>query len=68
MKRLENNVLDNCNDVITVPEMSKILNISKQHAYNLVKSKEIPYIQLGMNYRVLKSDLISYINDNYITK
>ena len=68
MKRLENNVLDNCNDVITVPEMSRILNISKQHAYKLVKSKEIPYIQLGMNYRVLKSDLISYINDNYITK
>jgi excisionase family DNA binding protein len=43
--------------VVTVPEAAELLGISRNHAYELVKSGDIPALRLGTAVRVRTSTL-----------
>jgi excisionase family DNA binding protein len=40
-------------DVMTVGEVAKLLKVSKQVVYQLIKADKIPSIKVGKQYRVL---------------
>ncbi len=46
--------------------MQKILGIGRSMAYNLIKKKQIGYMQIGKQIRVLKVQLLEYINKNLV--
>ena len=48
-------------DVVTVPEMQKMLRISKKPAYWLIKTKQVKAIKIGNQYRILKSSIIEFL-------
>lgn len=49
--------------LLTVSEMMDYLAIGKNMAYELIHSKTIPSIVLGRSYKVLKSDLDAFIQN-----
>lgn len=51
-------------DVLTVPEVAKILRISRSSAYHLIQCGEIPGHRTGGNVRVIKSKLIRHLEGN----
>lgn len=48
-------------DVVTVQDLQKMLNISRNTAYNLINTNAIPYRKIGRIYRIQKSDIISFL-------
>lgn len=47
--------------LLTVVELSEILGIGKNKAYDLVRSKRIESIRIGCSYRIPKKCLIEYL-------
>ena len=47
--------------LITVGELSEILGIGKNKAYELVRSKNIDSIRIGCTYRIPKKSLIDFL-------
>jgi len=56
-----NDLFAEYNDVMTVTDLAKALQISSDTAYQLLNSGEIPCKRVGRQYRICKSDLIQYI-------
>lgn len=54
--------LDDVPLVISVPELAQILRISRNTAYELVRSGQVHSKHVGAQIRISKSALISYIN------
>jgi len=59
--RMENEKLNNTNknsnissEVYTVAEIQKLLNISKNVAYDLIKEKSFPVIKIKSTFRIPK--------------
>lgn len=50
------------NKLLTVNEVAQILRVSNMTVYRLVKSKQIPAIRVGKNYRIKESDVEKYLN------
>lgn len=50
------------NKLLTVNEVAKILRVSNMTVYRLVKSKQLPAIRVGKNYRIKESDVEEYLN------
>lgn len=50
--------------ILSVKEIAEILCISRNSAYALVRSDQIHSIKIGKQYRVLKDDLIKFIEDD----
>lgn len=50
------------NELITVPEMAKILKISRSKAYDLIKQKDFPIIRIGKCVRIKKNAILSWLN------
>lgn len=48
-------------DVITVPEMARVLKISKNSAYWLVYSGQMPHVRIGRAIRISKRALERYL-------
>ena len=48
--------------VLTVKEVAKLLGISRNSAYNLVRSKKLRSIRIGRQIRVPRSALEDYLN------
>lgn len=49
-------------DILTVPEMGKLLKIGKSAAYELVKRPGFPVYNLGeKKLRVIKSEVLSWL-------
>jgi excisionase family DNA binding protein len=48
---------------ISVPKFAEIMDISRQHAYRLVKRREIPSIKLGERYVIP----MSYVRQVFTT-
>ena len=48
-------------DVLTAKEVKEILFIGKNKLYELLYSSEIKSIKVGRDWRVLKKDLLSYL-------
>ena len=43
--------------ILTVPEVSAYLKISKSKIYYLVSKQEIPHLKIGRNVRIRQKDL-----------
>ena len=48
-------------DVVTVQDLCKMLNIGRNTAYSLVKSGEIETLRIKNQIRILKKDIIDYL-------
>lgn len=48
-------------DIVTVPQLRKMLGISRHLAYDLIAQKKIKAFELGNAYKILKLDVIDYI-------
>ena len=49
-------------ELLTVKEVAKILRVSNMTVYRLVKSKQLPAIRVGKNYRIKESDVNRYLD------
>ena len=56
------NNLENVNGLITVPEMAKLLKISRSKAYSLIKQVNFPIIRIGKCIRVSRNSLEQWLN------
>ena len=54
-------MLENCNELISVYEMQKILGIGKNTAYNLLKQNKINCFRIGRIWKIPKQNLEKYI-------
>ena len=50
--------------LLNVNDVAVLLQISKAHAYSLIRRAEIPSIHIGRSVRVRPSDLEEYIESN----
>lgn len=52
------------NDIVllTVPEIAKLLKISRSKAYSLTQQKDFPLIKIGKCIRVKKEELLKWLN------
>ena len=48
-------------DIVTVPQLQKMLGISRELAYKLVRENEIHGIKIGNALRVPKVNVINYV-------
>jgi len=58
---MEKELLSDYPEVLTVPEVAEILRITRQTAYNYISQGKIKTKKFGKTARVLKRDLISFI-------
>lgn len=49
------------NEFITIPQLAKILGISRIAVYNKVKKGEIKAIRIGRNYAINLKDIVNII-------
>lgn len=57
-------MLEKYNDVLTVAEISEILQVSKHLVRSLIKNNNLKGFTVGREYRVSKKELVNYINNN----
>jgi len=58
---MEKELLAEYPDILTIPEVAKILRITRQSVYNYISEGRIKSKRFGSSARVLKRDLIDYI-------
>jgi excisionase family DNA binding protein len=51
------------NDLLTVPQAAKILNLGKSTTYALVESRELPAVRIGTAVRVRAETLDEFIRE-----
>jgi len=49
-------------EILTIPEISKLLKISRSKAYALTKEQGFPIIRMGKSIRVIKSELLNWLH------
>ena len=49
-------------DVVSIKELTVMLNIGKNTAYELLKSGELKSIKIGKQYRIPKQFVIEYLS------
>ena len=49
-------------DVLTVPQLSRMLNVNEKTAYQLVREKQISHFKIGRTYRIPKIAVFNYLN------
>ncbi len=52
-------MFENFPDIVSIDDVCKMLRISKQSAYMLIRSGELPAKRIGRIYRIRKADVIS---------
>ena len=55
-------MFQNYPDVLTVPQLSHMLNINEKTAYQLVRQKQINHFKIGRTYRIPKIAVFNYLN------
>ena len=58
---IEEKILENYKDVIDFHQLKEILGISKNKLYRMLREQEIPNKKVGREYRILKANLIKYL-------
>lgn len=48
-------------EFLTPKEVAPILRVSKQHVHRLVQRKELPAVKSGRVVRILRADLLAWI-------
>ena len=54
-------MLEQYNDIITIPELCEALMIGRNRAYELLKTGQISAFQLGRNWKIPKIALEEYL-------
>lgn len=49
-------------DVLTVPQLSRMLNINEKAAYQLVREKRISHFRVGRVYRIPKVEVFRFLS------
>ena len=57
-------MLEQYQDVLSVDDIATILRVSKGMVYNLIHSKQIKGFLVGRKYRILKAELIRFLDDS----
>jgi putative molybdopterin biosynthesis protein len=52
---------------LTVPEVAKMLRMSRQTIYNMVKSGDIPHFRVGNKVRLNRADLDALMQTKTVT-
>ena len=52
------------NDILTVGEVAKLLKVSTKTIYRLIDEKTLKASKVGSSWRVKKSDIDDYLNNN----
>jgi len=55
------NMFQSYHDVVTVPEMAKMLRIGRNAAYDLVNTKQVQSVRVGNQIRIPKSNVIEFL-------
>lgn len=55
-------MFQNYPDVLTVTQLSHMLNINEKTAYRLVREKQIGHFKVGRTYRIPKVAVFSYLS------
>jgi len=50
-------------DLVTIKQLTKMLDIGVTLAYRLVKNNTIPALKVGREYKIPKANIISYLVD-----
>jgi len=56
------------NEFMTIPQLAKILGISRIAVYNKVKTGEIKAIRIGRNYAIIVKDIVDIIGQELSKK
>ena len=51
-------------DILTPRETAKILRVSMNTMYKLLKENKIKSVKLGVKYIIKREDLIDFLNEN----
>lgn len=62
MELSKNNIFKEYPDAVDIGGLCKMLcGISRQHAYKLIKSGQIPAVKMGNSYIIAKVNIIKYL-------
>ena len=50
-------------DLVTIKQLTKMLDIGVTLAYRLVKSNTIPALKVGIEYKIPKRNIIAYLTN-----
>lgn len=53
---------ENYPDVVGISQLQEMLSIGRSLAYRLIKEKTIRSIKSGREYKILKANIIQYLN------
>ena len=56
-------VLKQYKDVLTFKELKELLGFGKNKVYKLLQNGEIPSTKIGRDYRILKINVINYLQN-----
>lgn len=59
----ETEILKDFDDVLTFKELKVILGFGKNKVYKLLQNGEIPSTKIGRDYRILKINIINYLQN-----
>ncbi len=57
-------MFDNYTDVVSVDDVCKMLRISKNSTYRLIRSGRLPARRIGRIYRIRKADVILFFTES----
>ena len=49
-------------DVVTIPELAKMLRVGRNVAYDLVNNGQVKSVKVGSQIRIPKSSIIDFVN------
>ena len=53
-------------EILTIPQVAKILKMSKSKVYPLIQHRQLPHIKLQRNVRVRMSDLEKWLQKHLV--
>lgn len=56
-------LLQDYKDVVTSQELAEILNVNVKQVYKLLQNNVIPYFKVGKHNRILKSNVIKFMQN-----
>ena len=54
-------MFENYNDIITINDLTTMLNIGKSTAYSLLQNNKIQHIKIGRKYVIPKQSIIDFV-------
>jgi len=54
-------MFENYNDIITISDLTSMLNIGKSTAYSLLQNNKIQHIKIGRKYVIPKQSVIDFV-------